>query len=460
MFQLLYTLILTSAFLGLGLVSCSPDNRRTLDSYKVSPPKIIRAGESEAKADLKQFDSDKNREFDLRDLIDASSGNPTMVKTRSRCRTGQREWEVSRVSRSSKFRILQIIPTELLLQELETVPFVCHFEIAVFNDIGSTHIFQLADVRLHDRHGNEIQITTYADEPAPEPLFLNSSNAQGFKVTFPYGEPVTGQVMCEDLYYAPVRFQNNWELKDFNERRHLFRATSDAISIASKSPQRCRILVSANEMPIATTPFFKVIIPKPPFAVQFREVAPSAVNEHGFQQTEKLTLDFAFKNRPLILTEYRIQNSTAARRWIRLPLRPMPVKIRSLFAGKPRNTWVSTVHSPSWLYLTAPGVPPVETDGNFAVFPIEGKAELVLQLAVMPPGPMNCIGNKVGPLFGLYIEPPTSQIEIREVGTGSVSVDSFFLPPPTPIYALSLNRALYLNSNPYQETQEYTCNWP
>lgn len=460
--QFVYTLILASVFSSLGLISCSPDHSRTVDSFKVSPPKIIRAGQTESNSDLKQLDQEKTRELDLRDLIDASSGQPARVKTRVRCRADQISVEVSRITPTSKFRVLQVVPEELLIQELEKTPFLCNFEIAVQNDVGSSHIFNLADVHLTDRQKNELQVTNYSDEPAKEPFFLNAENAQGLKVSFKYDKPVTGQILCEDLHYEPVPFQSTWELKSFNERRYFPHKTQGTGLAIEKSPQRCRILISLKDSPIALSSFFRVIIPRPPFELEARDVGVSAVNDQGFKQTEPVMTDFVYRNKPYVMMEYKLKNREAVRRWIRLPRKPRPVQIRSLYCCKNQFTWASKVFSPNWLYITAPGAAAVEADDNFETLPIEPQSELVLRLMIAPPGPMNCIGSTIGTLFGLYIEPPTSPIEIKESGAGphSTLVDGFFLPGPRPIYALSADRGLYLNSQGYEDSNLSPCRWP
>src|ERR1035437_6713231 len=97
--------------LSTGLVSCSPE-KKTKDVYQAPPP-VIQS--SETRLDLKRWDKQRKKQFELQDSLDFTAGAPVRIQIRAQCRSGADNWYAfTALSGVAQVHIWQVLPEEVL----------------------------------------------------------------------------------------------------------------------------------------------------------------------------------------------------------------------------------------------------------------------------------------------------------------------------------------------------------
>ena len=374
-----------------GLVSCRPENK-TSDVYNAPPPKV-KSGETER--GINEFDLEARKVLDLNDQLDFSDARPVRILIKTSCRhPGGDLIRRSEFPNPTTLRIFELLPEELLAKNLQTHPALCTLEFTLYNRAGSSRGMSLAMVSVEDAGAGLVLIRrepTATDE-APSVFSINSSSARGVRVRYQNFEAASVKLVCEDLSYLPLPFDQVFELDHFNLDFPEFRNGSDTDRILNHPVQNCRALVLQAGRTKAVSQAFTLTFPPLPVGI---ELIFSSFREPSHQiATENLTNNFRFPGAMPVI-EWRVTNSVNVTRHLRLSAKPIGAKLTVITQDFSHQYQ----RSESLVSLVRPIVRPgdggpARAEGELQLLTLPPRESLTVTLELRIPGILDCVGTE------------------------------------------------------------------
>lgn len=228
-----------------------------------SAPTIVRSG---GNIGFKAWDMQSEKSLDIQDAFDLSGAKPTKVEVVSTCFSGDKEFKgTSGFGGGEQIKVFRLVPRAALASSMNG-DLACAFEVILFNEAGSRHIFKFSSSKITDSADAavEIEISGNRVRRSDAAVALKSSELNGVLIRHSNIRPSTIQVLCADLSTSSQRFEKVADLSSFNyENITPLDGASSAIAV-EKPIQNCRIgLFENNRLYEISARFQLTFIPKP-----------------------------------------------------------------------------------------------------------------------------------------------------------------------------------------------------
>ncbi len=235
--KLFISVLAVGVVLVSGLVSCAKEKTNIeTDVYSGPEPRIFGQHQSQT---LSQFESQENRELDLRDAIDFES-KPERVLLRLKCAGISDQIRVFEKTR--RVEVSQVIDPTLLTQDLNKDPKICNLTLQLENAIGSKRIYQVVALKLVDKRTDEVvQIAREAVNLTGR-FSVSPLEIGGIKVRVSNPANAEAQVICNKNKSVVVSFRQVVDLSSFD----LVSAAWSEKSATGKPNQDCRVAVQID----------------------------------------------------------------------------------------------------------------------------------------------------------------------------------------------------------------------
>lgn len=307
-----------------GLASCSKEQEKAKDTYRVPPPVIV-TGKGNQGLLLWERESDKT--LDLQDAFDVSAGNPARTEVTARC---MRE----KASLSARFtvngrrpvRILQVVPREILFDDLAKSAVTCDWEVILSNELGSKHVIRLPTAPISDRGNPEVLVENSGNTDKIRTLQVMKT--EGIKIRHRNSEPASAEILCRDVSFDPLPFEKVIELSRFDLRRPIYRPGRTDSHIEQTPLQSCRILISEGGQLRSFSPLMMIHIPRKPLNVSVKNLI--ATNPYlNINYLNQVSTPFV---------EVSIQNPSSTARVLQIP-RVLNWQMLSIVSVKKDSKW-------------------------------------------------------------------------------------------------------------------------
>ncbi len=435
----------------IGLVSCSPENKKR-DVYSPPPPVIRMASGVQS---MREFDADSRRQADLRDTVDLTAAAPTRVIVSSTCRVGNSSsHSQTDLSRARDFEFAQVLPEGALLEELTTTPADCSFELNLYNEAGSNHIFHIDAIPIYEKAEPGVHLANEASTvPAPPMLHLTPL-LEGVRFRFNNLGPALSQVACTDMVLPELSFNQVAELANVNLNAAKLRS-GRSIEILQENPRQvCRVVISAQGIRMAVSPRFTLQLPRPdPVLSKVSQIAKCSDVEECQGPANLAT------GKALIFQTWRIENPSAYPRFLRFYKKGAAMdgvmgSVSYYLKNLNFPTVLSRIHA--HLLFLRPRFEPeqrIQEDAQQITIRLEAREHLTFDAVLDGGRPLE---NRGVPRWFLYLD-PVEQPEfselspkLEEIARHSVKVDSYYSDFP---YDDDVIRHLTRNS-------DQNLNWP
>jgi hypothetical protein len=293
-----------------GLVSCSADKKRR-DVYDAPPPTLRRNSEIVA---LRDFEARVERTADLQDVLDFHAASPARIKVKAQCRAGEKTYSSGfSFAGVLELAVFQILPEEVLLVDLNGENVDCGLELALFNDVGSTHIFNLMSLRVRNEGAATVDVAHEVHVDAS--LKMTLPDMEDVRVRSSIQEPMIAQVACVDMTLPPLPFTQVLDLARFAFNQWNLRPDREPEVLQKFPVQTCKVLLLRNGIRAGISAAFQVILPPPSLPAQKIFEAPQC----GRDLSCPWQAQMASNGNEFILETWRINNSSATARTLRFP---------------------------------------------------------------------------------------------------------------------------------------------
>ena len=306
--------VLGSGFvLFTGLVSCSKEDKTT-DIYRTKPP-VIRSGG--ASQDLKTWSLLKNKEFDLQDVLDFTESSPARVEMKSSCKSGNDFSYGSAVfAGGAPIQIWQVLPFEVLTQNLTTKKFACSFELNLYNGVGSNHIYTVESVPIVERLESAAKIAI--DGKSEMPKFLTPVQMLDVRVRYSNSASSAIRLICEDMETNLLPFEQVIDLAHFDFAKPNIRPTRSRDVLETHPTQNCRAFIVQQGRAAGLSNLVQIILPRSLFTILKQDrLYPEYIPENP--NLNRFPLDEINAGRAISISAWTLKNNDPVRRYLRVP---------------------------------------------------------------------------------------------------------------------------------------------
>jgi hypothetical protein len=378
--------------LSAGLVSCAKDEK-TRDVFHAPAPVI----HSKSTEELKSWDRRSDKSLDLQDSFDVSAGNPARLEVVSRCRRGQQSYyESFSFTPRAPVKIFQVLPAELLTAAIENVD--CGFELTLFNDVGSKHIYQINQVPVTDESAAGVTLEkSGSDEKITK---IHARKLEGLRARYRNSGPAAAEVLCEESALPALPFEQVIDLIHFEFSK-----------LSGKAFRACRILVRQAGRIGQISPRFLVQIPQAPMIVTAETVAPNDGQ-----------LEYLQAGAPLTVARIAVSNPAAEERFLMIGKGGSDSSVGLFYPPESGRQGTQPAQlmqfDRKWSFFFPQPVPGVAIEDKGAHYlvtiPAGGRALLIMQ--IRPPGRKYCKGNVLKITKNVILAGQTDFIEISKTG--------------------------------------------
>ncbi len=368
--------ITAAIVLTAGLVSCSREEKST-DSYKAPPPVIVTHKGSQ---DFLQWDRESDKTLDLQSSFDLSAGNPARLEIVAHCKRDKQNL-VGRftVNAHRPLKIFQVIPQDLLFDDLSAVAVECGWELTLFNEVGSRHIMTINNVLLADQQPAGVTLENPASDEKIKTLHASKMN--GVKLRYSNQEPAATEVICRDVTFDPLQFEKVLDLNQFDLRKPHARPGKSENIAAEKPLQSCRVVVSEAGAIRQISALIQIQIPRRPLEIKVKQILPL-----------KIPIEFIYTlmRDTHLYAEALIKNPDTSMRTLRIP-KSYPVKLDALLDVRdtrpnPRVQMKKMMELP-WMHTQISTTQAEVKDAPEAwLINLQPNGELLLRISYVPDG--------------------------------------------------------------------------
>jgi hypothetical protein len=374
-------------------VSCAKDEK-TRDVFRAPPPVI----HSKSTEELKAWDRRSDKSLDLQDSFDVSAGNPAKLEVVSRCRRGQQSYyETFSLAPRAPVKIFQVMPSGLLTAAIENVD--CNFELTLFNEVGSKHIYQIASVPVTDESAPGVTLEkSGSDEKITR---MNARKLDGLRARYRNSGPAAAQLVCEETSLPDQPFEQVMELAHF-----------DFSKPVGKPLQACRVLVRQSGRIQQISSRFMMQFPQPPMAVAVQTIAPD-------KQERALLLTGVPLNAALITLKN--PDSTGSR-FLRVKKAGESSSVQIYYPGQTGNvnamrpSYLADYGNRKWSYAVPQAGPGVEDKGDHFRVTVPAGKTAAFFLQIRPAGRMVCDRGLVNISTDLVLAGKVEFVEVADTG--------------------------------------------
>ena len=370
-----------SAFLSAGLISCADKDRVVRDDFNASAPVIVT---EEGSQDLKVFESRSGKTLALQSAIDVSAARASKLRVSAHCRVkGRVATGVFDFQEPTLVKIFQLIPAEFLTTDLEKEVTECQYELALFNQIGSKHIYAVGLATIKDSATHGVRLEKSANSQP-----INHKNPilhEGLRARFRNEGSARAQVVCKDVSFPDLPFEQLIELSNFDYGT--IQTKPNAIS-APEPVQSCRIFVRQNSALIQISPVFMVYLPQP--RIDF-SVFPGGSNIPAFK---------LFSGETVGIGHATFKNTDAGSiRYLNVPKAAGPSALATIYevptANAPKIDRTKFHRHWSKVLPVAQAGVTIEDRGDYWNVAVPAGFTQFFALNLQPPGPIQCAGRVV-----------------------------------------------------------------
>lgn len=287
--------------LAAGLASCSQE-QTSKDSYKTPPPVIMTGN---GRQDLLQWERSSDKALDLQDAFDVSAGNPARTEVLARCMRDKANFtEKFSVNGRKPVKIFQVVPQDLLVENLSAADVNCDWEVSLYNEIGSRHVIRLANSPLSDRGQSEISIQS--SQGGESMKLVQILKADGVRIRYRNFEPASAEILCHDMNFDPLPFERALELSQFDLQNPVYRPGRGELDVARAPLQTCRVAITESGQIKELSQLLTLHIPLKPL-----EIVAAGADARAFA-----TASFT---QPVQVEVISIHNPTDADRLVQVP---------------------------------------------------------------------------------------------------------------------------------------------
>lgn len=331
--------------LSAGLVSCSPE-KKIRDVYQAPPP-VIQS--SQTRLDLKSWDGQRKKQFELQDSLDFTASAPARIQIRAQCRSGGDNWYAATFfSGVAQVYIWQVLPEEVLTQELDKKPVECALELNLFNSAGSNHIFALSSVPVVEQRPPLVRVAHENSENIAGPLLrITPPQMQDVRIRYANSANAAAQLFCQDMKLKALPFEQVLDLSHFDYASPELRSERSALVLHERPVQICRALIIQQGQKAALSDLIQIVLPRAPLIFQ-KTKDPLRDLKNAY--TIQLALDLMITGQKTALGEWNLINTENVRRYLRFSKRGFSVNIDVTYAidgGRSRNVARATFNRPA-----------------------------------------------------------------------------------------------------------------
>jgi hypothetical protein len=292
-----------------GLASCSPD-RAIKDSYKAPPPVIVTG---KGQQGFLQWERSSDKTLDLQDAFDVSAGNPARTEVLAHCMRDKTSFtEKFSVDGRQSIKIFQVVPQDVLFENLENSGVTCDWEVSLYNEIGSRHVIRLPGSPLSDLGEGGVLVESSGGGESLK--LVQILRTQGVKVRYRNSATASAEILCRDVNFEPLPFERVLDLSQFNWRHPLYRQGRGEADVTRNPLQSCRVAISEGGRLKQISRRLTLHIPRAPLEIH----VAATFNPRPFTQIEHFL-------HPASAAEISIRNTTGTDRFIQVP-RTVPAR--------------------------------------------------------------------------------------------------------------------------------------
>lgn len=251
-----------------GLASCSRDQEKVRDSYKAPPPVIVTGKGNQG---FLQWERESDKTLDLQDAFDISAGNPARTEVHARCMRDKASFSAKFIVNGRRpVKILQVVPQDILFDDLAKSAVTCDWEVTLSNESGSRHILRLPTSPLSDRGNPEVTVENSANNERIK--LLQIMKTEGIKIRYRNSEPASAEIICRDVTFEPLPFEKVIELSRFDLRKPVYRPSRSEMHVLENPLQPCRIALSESGQLKALSSLMMIHVPRKPFEYQIKNL--------------------------------------------------------------------------------------------------------------------------------------------------------------------------------------------
>lgn len=401
-----------------GLVSCGP-NEKPKDIYRLPSPLIIRAGPPESHIGFREFDMSSDHVLKLHDQIDISEKKPLKTIVTSRCQSSAGSFQQTREFKIDRLFLFQMVPQEVLLQNLIQAPVTCGFEVSAFNDSGSNHIFNLMNVVVTEQPATDIPIESKAFKTNEHLLRIKNRQSPEATIHYNHKTDVSMKVICEDLSFASILFNHIKNLADIDLRVFAINSNKSPVVADQRPLQKCRALILRDELPIAMSERFEVLLPRSPLALM--EELPKVTASGTPQAVLK-------ENQPVVLANHWLFNPGKQVRYLKITKEKSIGFIKTYFHIR-KSHWGQNHMQKKWFSFQVSNGELIRRQKDADTYAIRPSGSIQVQTVVEPEAGLSCtIGFIHRMALGATIQAPAMPA-VEEVDLEGHVLESIQLSP-------------------------------
>jgi len=425
--------LLSATVLILGLASCAPD-KKTNDVYHATPP-FVHTNDTEVS--LRDWDLQKSRQYDLQDIIDFKDSHPKKIDVKTECRTeDDRILAKFNFVNESEVAIWRMLPNEVLTANFNRSTYDCAFELNLFDEAGSNHVFNISPVEVLDEKAAPAQIAHEATFNPKGLLKLSPQTEQDVRLRFPTTAPSSAQLICQGTQLPPLGFDQVLDLAHFQF------PTNDIL--AAHPVQLCRALITQSGKRVAYSNLIQFAW-APPQVTVTDETTP-------FPQLTPTNFDkmlIALRTAaPLKVARWRVHNSEKITRYFRFNLARTSLTL-SLFARAQATPFIRMTYNLP-LVQAYPQANVIKTAWSTVTAVLPPFSDLIVEANIQSQTPMHC---QVQPEFHFITLENFAPIPVTEVGKDGSALSTFDL------QAKAQSIAAEVPVNLAAAPEGYHCDW-
>jgi len=415
--------------LSAGLISCSKE-QKTTDQYRAPAPVILSEKNSFS---LKDWEKQSRKTLDLQSKLEFSSP-PARLEVVSNCRRDNQSHHESFSFQSPRsLQVFQLIPLQLLVQNMEAQKTDCAFELSFFNAIGSRHIFQISTVVITDAQPAGVLI----DLPGEDQNLkrIGTKMIAGTKLRHRNKSTASVELTCEGLSFGPLPFEQVAMLDHFDFRR--------PHTNPQKAVPQCRALLWESGVLKQISRLFELQLPLPKLKTEFTPLP--------------VTGSLKFPNRH-VLGLITVHNPSSVVRQLRIAKSPLPVHIEIQVppwgSSQSLGYEVATASVP-WLIPAINNAQEAvisESAGAWLI-KMEAGGTLTLKLEFIPKQ-LVCTHRGMRGIAGTFIH-PNGPLVIEEVDEEHQAIERFSQTISAPVFDGHVPRSLF---DKFARSTRF-CNW-
>ena len=318
--------------LSAGLSGCGPKAKEK-DVYQVPGPKIIKGGQT---VDYKAWDSlgSAGRTMDLNDAFDISEGSPVKAEVVSHCFQNQRDIsQTFSFPGSASLKIFALLPDEVLPLAFSS-EIQCSFELAVYNEIGSRHIFFIPSVIVQDVGPQQVSllVNSVKIDKTSDTALVAMEAGQVTQVLYSNSGKSTADLFCTDVTFKSVDFVQVSNLSRFDVNQAKPRTGRPVDILRINSVQQCRVSISDDARRVAVSPSFQLAFPVTSLQPQIESLPYRTGTKKDF-----LAVSPSYgTNKSFTFSTLRMSNTGKGLRRVRIPKTMSKVRVFNFWQNEDR----------------------------------------------------------------------------------------------------------------------------